>query len=127
MFLEIYSFFGETHWYNLTCIFSSVGLQGLIGLLVKLASGSILAIRTLFEINISSIVKHILASYDLSYGIPSNSMVDGQRNQVKIQWSTSVILYFWGKSKLFDVIFCIPCVSLLNVLSFSFLFLCTPN
>lgn len=73
-------------------------MQGLIGLLVKLASGSIRAIRTLFEINISGVLKDILASYDLSHGIPSNPMVDGKCNQVKIQCSTSV--------KMFDVIFC---------------------
>ncbi|KAL3536312.1 hypothetical protein ACH5RR_004773 [Cinchona calisaya] len=51
---------------------------GLVGLLVKLASGSIVAIRTLFEINISSILQDILSSYDLSH----NAMVDGQCNQV---------------------------------------------
>lgn len=55
---------------------------GLIGLLVKLASDSILAIRILFEVNISSILKDILSSFDLSHGIPSSVMVDGQSNQV---------------------------------------------
>ncbi|KAL3531894.1 hypothetical protein ACH5RR_005415 [Cinchona calisaya] len=55
---------------------------GLIGLLVKLASGSIVAVRILFEINISTILKDILSSHDLSHGMPSNAMVDGQCNQV---------------------------------------------
>lgn len=55
---------------------------GLIGLLAKLASGSIVAVRTLFEINVSSILQDIVSSYDLSHGMSSNAMVDGQRNQV---------------------------------------------
>ncbi|XAR69030.1 Ubiquitin--protein ligase [Bertholletia excelsa] len=56
---------------------------GLIGLLVKLASGSILAVRTLFELNVSSILKDILSTYnDLSFRLPSPYMVDGPCNQV---------------------------------------------
>ncbi|WJZ93270.1 hypothetical protein VitviT2T_012223 [Vitis vinifera] len=55
---------------------------GLIGSLVKLASGSVVAVRTLFELNISSILKDILSTYDLSHGIPSVNMVDGHCNQV---------------------------------------------
>ncbi|RVW39675.1 E3 ubiquitin-protein ligase UPL4 [Vitis vinifera] len=54
---------------------------GLIGSLVKLASGSVVAVRTLFELNISSILKDILSTYDLSHGIPSVNMVDGHCNQ----------------------------------------------
>ncbi|PSS23680.1 E3 ubiquitin-protein like [Actinidia chinensis var. chinensis] len=55
---------------------------GLIGLLVKLASGSIVAVRTLFELNISSILKDILSTPDLSHGLVSPNMVDGHCNQV---------------------------------------------
>ncbi|KAI7997085.1 E3 ubiquitin-protein ligase UPL4 [Camellia lanceoleosa] len=55
---------------------------GLIGLLVTLASGSIVAVRTLFELNISSILKDILSTYDLSHKMPSPNMVDGHCNQV---------------------------------------------
>ncbi|KAK2977601.1 hypothetical protein RJ640_007237 [Escallonia rubra] len=55
---------------------------GLIGLLVKLASGSILACRTLFEHNISSILKDILSTCDLSHGMTSPPVVDGHHNQV---------------------------------------------
>ena len=62
--------------------FFSNGLQGLIGLLVKLASGSIVAVRTLFELNISRILKDILSTPDLSHGSVSPNMVDGHCNQV---------------------------------------------
>nr|GMD67633.1 E3 ubiquitin-protein ligase UPL4 isoform X1 [Ipomoea batatas] len=55
---------------------------GLIGLLVKLASGSIVAVKTLFDLNISSIVCNILSIHDLSHGMPSTAVVDGQHNQV---------------------------------------------
>ncbi|KAJ0503251.1 putative HECT domain, armadillo-like helical, HECT, E3 ligase catalytic domain-containing protein [Helianthus annuus] len=53
---------------------------GLIGLLVKLASGSMIAVRTLFDLNISSILKDILSTYDLSHGVPSPRAV-GQNDQ----------------------------------------------
>ncbi|XP_058208915.1 E3 ubiquitin-protein ligase UPL4 isoform X2 [Rhododendron vialii] len=56
--------------------------SGLLGLLVKLASGSLVAYRTLFELNISSILKDILSAYSLSHGVPSPSMVDGHSYQV---------------------------------------------
>ncbi|KAI3696775.1 hypothetical protein L6452_29309 [Arctium lappa] len=55
---------------------------GLIGLLVKLASGSMVAVRTLFDLNISSILKDILSTYNLSHGMPSPRTVDGHCNQV---------------------------------------------
>ncbi|XP_027173820.1 E3 ubiquitin-protein ligase UPL4 isoform X1 [Coffea eugenioides] len=55
---------------------------GLIGLLARLASGSIVAVRTLFEINVSSILQDIVSRYDLAHGMPFNAMVDGQCNQV---------------------------------------------
>ncbi|CAN4116979.1 unnamed protein product [Withania somnifera] len=55
---------------------------GLIGLLVKLASGSIVAVKTLFELNISNILKDILSIHDFSHGVPSTVTVDGHYNQV---------------------------------------------
>ena len=66
------------------CLPSHFGWQGLIGLLVKLSSGSVVAFKTLYELNISSILKDILTSYDLSHGISSPHVVDGQGNQVYI-------------------------------------------
>ncbi|KAI3677127.1 hypothetical protein L1987_86748 [Smallanthus sonchifolius] len=53
---------------------------GLIGLLVKLASGSMIAVRTLFDLDISSILKDILSTYDLSHEMPSPRAA-GQSNQ----------------------------------------------
>lgn len=47
-----------------------------MGILVKLASGSIVAFRTLFELNISNILKDILSAYGRSHGTPSLIMVD---------------------------------------------------
>ena len=58
-------------------------MQGLIGLLVKLASGSMIAVEALFDLNISSILKDILSTYDISHGMPSPRAFDGQGNQVK--------------------------------------------
>ncbi|XP_057778989.1 E3 ubiquitin-protein ligase UPL4 [Salvia miltiorrhiza] len=55
---------------------------GLIGLLVKLATGSTVAFRTLFELNISSIVKDMLSTYDLAHGIQSTPLVDGHQSQI---------------------------------------------
>lgn len=56
--------------------------QGLIGLLVKLSSGSVVAFRTLHELNISSILKDILSTSDLSHGVPTSQLVGGHCNQV---------------------------------------------
>lgn len=58
------------------------GFQGLIGLLVKICSGSCLAFKTLYELKISSIIKDMLSTYDLSHGISSPLIVDGHCNQV---------------------------------------------
>lgn len=49
---------------------------------MKLASGSMIAVKTLFDLNISRILKDILSTYDLSHGVPSPRAV-GQSNQVK--------------------------------------------
>ncbi|KAL4560548.1 hypothetical protein LXL04_032701 [Taraxacum kok-saghyz] len=55
---------------------------GLIGLLVKLASGSMVAVKTLFDLNISRILKEILSIYDVSHGLPSPRTNDGHCNQM---------------------------------------------
>lgn len=57
-------------------------VQGLIGMLAKLASGSRIATKTLFGLNISRILKDILSSYDLLHGIPLPGMIDGNCDQV---------------------------------------------
>nr|KAJ0226585.1 hypothetical protein LSAT_V11C100041240 [Lactuca sativa] len=57
-------------------------MMGLIGLLVKLASGSMVVVKTLFDLNISSILKEILSIYDLSHGVPSPRTIDGHYNQM---------------------------------------------
>ncbi|KAL0555512.1 hypothetical protein IC582_009460 [Cucumis melo] len=55
----------------------------LLGVLIKLASGSIVAFETLYELNISNTLKDILSAYNLSHGVSSScAVVDGQRNQV---------------------------------------------
>ncbi|XP_015944856.1 E3 ubiquitin-protein ligase UPL4 isoform X1 [Arachis duranensis] len=56
--------------------------NGLIGMLVKLASGSVLAFRTSYELNISSILRDILATSDLSHGLPTSHVIVGHCNQV---------------------------------------------
>ncbi|KAL8039502.1 hypothetical protein ABFX02_10G041200 [Erythranthe guttata] len=55
---------------------------GLVGLLVKLAAGSTVAFRTLFELNISNTCKDILSSYDLSHKVQSTLTVDGHHNRI---------------------------------------------
>ncbi|KAF9593401.1 hypothetical protein IFM89_022662 [Coptis chinensis] len=56
---------------------------GLIGLLSQLASGSKKASNTLFELKISSTVKHILCSADLSHGKPYSLVASDPRyNQI---------------------------------------------
>lgn len=55
---------------------------GLIGLLTKLATNSILAVRTLFELNISSTLRSILMASDVSRGTTYSALQDIQSNQV---------------------------------------------
>ncbi|GER28678.1 E3 ubiquitin-protein ligase UPL4 [Striga asiatica] len=57
--------------------------QGLIGLLVKLASSSAVAFRTLYELDVSKTCKEALSAYALSHGMHSTSMVDGRHSQQK--------------------------------------------
>lgn len=40
------------------------------------------AVKTLFDLNISSILKEILSIYDLSHGVPSPRTIDGHYNQM---------------------------------------------
>ncbi|XP_050227305.1 E3 ubiquitin-protein ligase UPL4 isoform X2 [Mercurialis annua] len=61
---------------------SQLIFNGLLGLLVKLASGSLAAFRSLYELNISSTLKDILSAYDVTHGMSSLYTVDGQSNQV---------------------------------------------
>ncbi|XP_014491916.1 E3 ubiquitin-protein ligase UPL4 isoform X2 [Vigna radiata var. radiata] len=56
--------------------------NGLIGLLVKLSSGSLVAFRILYELNISSIFREILSTFDLSYGVSTSQLVGGHCNRV---------------------------------------------
>ncbi|XP_028775983.1 E3 ubiquitin-protein ligase UPL4 isoform X3 [Neltuma alba] len=56
--------------------------NGLIGLLVKLSSGSAVAFRTLYELNISNVLKDILATSDLPHGVSSSHPIGGHCNQV---------------------------------------------
>ncbi|XP_077239573.1 ubiquitin-protein ligase 4 [Tasmannia lanceolata] len=55
---------------------------GLIGLLARFASGSLVAVRTLFELNISSILRNILTTSDLSHAMPYSHLGDMHSNQV---------------------------------------------
>lgn len=61
-----------------------LSLQDLLGILVKLSSGSIVAFKTLYELDISNTLKDILSVYNLSHGMSSCAVVDGQRNQVLV-------------------------------------------
>lgn len=56
--------------------------SGMVGLLVKLASGSIVAVQNLFELRISSILKDVLSTHGLSHGTISPYIVDGHVDQV---------------------------------------------
>lgn len=73
-----------THFMNLNnrATLSQPICNGLIGLLGKLSSGSVVAFRTLYELNISSTLKDILSTYELSHGMSSSHVVDGHCNQV---------------------------------------------
>ncbi|XP_075474736.1 E3 ubiquitin-protein ligase UPL4-like isoform X1 [Primulina tabacum] len=55
---------------------------GLIGLIAKMAAGSTIAFKALLELNISSTVKDMLSSCDLSHGTHSIPMLDGHYSQI---------------------------------------------
>ncbi|XP_008805036.2 E3 ubiquitin-protein ligase UPL4-like [Phoenix dactylifera] len=61
---------------------SQATYTGLISLLTKLATSSLVAVRTLFELNISSILRNILMASDLSHGTPCSPFEDVQSNQM---------------------------------------------
>lgn len=56
--------------------------SGLIGLVAKLASGSSDVVKTLFELDIGSILKDILSNSDFSHGMPSPRALDKNCYQV---------------------------------------------
>lgn len=55
---------------------------GLIGLLTKLATSSLLAVRTLFQLNVSNTLRGILMASDVSRGTTYSALQDTQSNQV---------------------------------------------
>ncbi|KAI3442972.1 HECT domain-containing protein [Psidium guajava] len=57
--------------------------NGIIGMLVKLSSGSYLGFRTLYELKICIILKDILATYDVPHGVSSPHLADGHCIQVQ--------------------------------------------
>ncbi|XP_047337060.1 E3 ubiquitin-protein ligase UPL4 [Impatiens glandulifera] len=73
-----------THLIGLKCrtTLSTPIYSGLIGLFVKLASGSTRAVQTLFELDISGMVKDIFSTYDLSHAIAPSQVKDGYCGQV---------------------------------------------
>uniref|UniRef100_M4EJ94 HECT-type E3 ubiquitin transferase n=1 Tax=Brassica campestris TaxID=3711 RepID=M4EJ94_BRACM len=56
--------------------------QGVIGLLRKLSSGSTLAFRTLYELNIGYRLKEIISTYDISHSVSSTQPIHPCSNQV---------------------------------------------
>jgi len=64
-------------------------LQNLIGLLAKLACTSLVAVKSLFELGVSSTIKGILITSDISHGMPYLPL-EKQNNQVGL--FTSLLL-----------------------------------
>jgi E3 ubiquitin-protein ligase TRIP12 len=58
-------------------------LQNLIGLLAKLACTSLVAVKSLFELGVSSTIKGILITSDISHGMPYLPL-EKQNNQVDL-------------------------------------------
>ena len=56
-------------------------MQNLIGLLAKLACSSLVAVKSLFELNVGSTIKGILVASELSHGMPYLPL-EKQNNQV---------------------------------------------
>ncbi|KAF3510574.1 hypothetical protein F2Q69_00000108, partial [Brassica cretica] len=57
--------------------------NGVIGLLRKLSSGSTLAFRTLYELNIGYRLKEIISTYDISHSVSSTNPITACSNQVR--------------------------------------------
>ncbi|XP_068492521.1 E3 ubiquitin-protein ligase UPL4-like [Phaseolus vulgaris] len=56
---------------------SQLTYNGLVGLLVKLSSGSLAAFKTLYELNISRILKDILCTFDLTNEVSRSQQIGG--------------------------------------------------
>ncbi|XP_031397200.1 E3 ubiquitin-protein ligase UPL4 [Punica granatum] len=67
---------------NARTTLSQAVYNGIIGMLVKLCSGSANAFRTLHELNICGILKDVLSTGDLSHGVSSPHQANGHSIQV---------------------------------------------
>ncbi|KAF8096020.1 hypothetical protein N665_0319s0038 [Sinapis alba] len=74
----------STHLLNLNSrtTLSQPVYNGVIGLLRKLSSGSTLAFRTLYELNIGYRLKEIISTYDMSHPVSSTQPINACSNQV---------------------------------------------
>ncbi|CAH8371193.1 unnamed protein product [Eruca vesicaria subsp. sativa] len=74
----------STHLLNLNSrtTLSQPVYNGVIGLLRKLSSGSTLAFRTLYELNIGYRLKEIISTYDTSHSVSSTQPINACSNQV---------------------------------------------
>ncbi|KAJ4911554.1 E3 ubiquitin-protein ligase UPL4 [Raphanus sativus] len=74
----------STHLLNLNSrtTLSQPVYNGVIGLLRKLSSGSTLAFRTLYELNIGYRLKEIISTYDISHSVSSTQPINACSNQV---------------------------------------------
>ncbi|ANM70342.1 ubiquitin-protein ligase 4 [Arabidopsis thaliana] len=74
----------STHLLNLNSrtTLSQPVYNGVIGMLRKLSSGSALAFRTLYELNIGYSLKEIMSTYDISHSVSSTHPINACSNQV---------------------------------------------
>ncbi|EOA19810.1 hypothetical protein CARUB_v10000054mg [Capsella rubella] len=74
----------STHLLNLNSrtTLSQPVYNGVIGLLRKLSSGSTLAFRTLYELNIGYRLKEIMSTYDISHSVSTTHPINACSNQV---------------------------------------------
>ncbi|CAH2074396.1 unnamed protein product [Thlaspi arvense] len=74
----------STHLLNLNSrtTLSQPVYNGVIGLLRKLSSGSTLAFKTLYELNIGYRLKEIMSTYDISHSVASTHPINACSNQV---------------------------------------------
>lgn len=64
-------------------------IQGLVGLVSKIASGSADVVSTLFELDIGRILKDVLSNSDVSQGTPSPRAL--HNNNAQVCW---ILLFF---------------------------------
>lgn len=64
-------------------------IQGLVGLVSKIASGSADAVSTLFELDIGRILKDVLLNSNVYQGTPSPHTLDN--NNAQVCW---ILLFF---------------------------------